>query len=185
MRGSFRDITDRQLAEQRIHFLTHRDTLTGLPNRALFAELLAQSIQYADSSQGSFALLFLDLDNLKTVNESLGHSFGDRILIEVAKRLQAMLPGRDAIARIGGGEFNIILEIDDSIPIDLTAQHVLDTLAEPYVLDGKNVYVGASIGIALYPSDGRDVEMLQSCAEAALHQAKAQEKAPCVFSRRN
>jgi diguanylate cyclase (GGDEF)-like protein/PAS domain S-box-containing protein len=181
VRGSLRDITDRRLAEQKVHFLTHRDTLTGLPNRALFAELLTQSILYAESSQGSFALLFLDLDNLKTVNESLGHRLGDQLLTEVAGRLQAVLPGRDAIARVGGGEFNIIIEHDESVPIDLTAQRIIDALAAPYLLDGKSVYIGASIGIALYPADGRDAETLRSSAEAALHQAKAQGKGTVSF----
>ena len=122
-----------------------------------------------------FALLSLDLDNFKTINESLGHSLGDQLLIEVGKRLQSLLPDSDAIARIGGDEFNIILEHNENMPwIDLLAQRMIDALGEPFLLDGHSVYVGASIGIALYPADGTAVETLQSNADAALHQAKAQ-----------
>jgi diguanylate cyclase (GGDEF)-like protein/PAS domain S-box-containing protein len=183
-RGSLRDITDLQSAEQRVQFLTHRDPLTGLPNRVWFAELLAHTIQHAERSQGQFALLYFDLDNFKTINESLGHSQGDRLLVEASRRLLALLPDQDAIARIGGDEFNVILDRTEGMPgVDLVAQRMIDALAEPFMLDGASVYVGASVGIALYPSDGRDAETLQSCADAALHQAKLQGRGVlCLFS---
>ena len=173
LRGSYCDITQRRHAEQELDFFTHRDPLTGLPNRALFAEFLARAIQQAEHADAEFSLLFIDLDNFKTINESLGHSAGDRLLIEVAKRLRDLLPGVDAIARIGGDEFNIIVERDPNGPgVDLVAQRMIDALSEPYTLDVNNVYVGASVGIALYPADGRDAETLQSNADAALHRAK-------------
>jgi diguanylate cyclase (GGDEF)-like protein/PAS domain S-box-containing protein len=173
LRGSYFDITQRRHAEQKLDFFTHRDPLTGLPNRALFAEFLAKAIQQAEHEQGEFSLLFIDLDNFKTINESLGHTAGDRLLVEVATRLRDLLPGVDAIARIGGDEFNIIIERDPHGPgIDLVAQRMIDTLSRPYTIDHNNVYIGASVGIAQYPVDGRDSEALQSNADAALHQAK-------------
>jgi len=174
-RGSHRDVTERLVTEQKLNYITYRDPLTGLPNRILFGELLAHAISHAEHSQSQFALLLLDLDHFKTVNESLGHNQGDLVLIEVAKRLQALLPESNAIARIGADEFNIILDHSEEMPwIDLMAQRMIDALAQPFVLDGNSIYIGASIGIALYPADGSNAETLQSNADAALHQAKAQ-----------
>jgi diguanylate cyclase (GGDEF)-like protein/PAS domain S-box-containing protein len=174
-RGSHRDISQRRYAEERLDFFTHRDPLTGLPNRALFRELLGHTLQYAERDQTQFALLFIDLDNFTKINESLGHSLGDQLLIEAGKRLKELLPDIDAIARIGGDEFNIILNHSEGMPwIDLVAQRMIEALAQPFELDGTSVYIGASIGIALYPNDGYDAETLQSNADAALHQAKAQ-----------
>ena len=172
-RGSYTNITQRRQAEQRLDFFTHRDPLTGLSNRALFGELLLHAVKQAQHNQSEFALLFINLDNFKTINESLGHRAGDRLLVEVARRLRDLLPGIDAIARVGGDEFNIVLERAANAPgIDLLAQRIIDILSSPYHLDGNHAYVGASVGIALYPADGIDVETLQSSADAALHQAK-------------
>lgn len=163
-----------QVSEEKYRILAHRDPLTGLPNRVLLAELLAHAIQHSERTHTQFALLSLDLDNFKTINESLGHSQGDQLLIEVGKRLQRLLPDSDAIARTGGDEFEIILEHKENMPwVDLLAQRMIDALGDPFMLDGHSVYVGASIGIALYPADGTSVETLQSNADAALHQAKA------------
>jgi diguanylate cyclase (GGDEF)-like protein/PAS domain S-box-containing protein len=182
-RGSNRDITERRHAEQKLDFFAHRDPLTGLPNRALFRELLTHAIQQAEHDQVEFALLFLDLDNFKTVNESLGHSVGDRLLVDVAKRLRALLPEVDAMARIGGDEFNIIVERNHELPgIDLLAKRIIEALTEPFELDGHRIVVGASIGIALYPADGRDAETLQSNADSALYQAKTQGRGTLCFS---
>ena len=163
-----------QVSEEKYRVLAHRDPLTGLPNRVLFVELLEHAILHAERNETEFALLYIDLDKFATINESLGHRLGDQLLIEVGHRLQRMLPESDAIARIGGDEFNVILERSNGMAIDLMAQHMIDALAEPFVLDGENVYVGASIGIALYPGDGRTAEALQSNVDAALHQAKEQ-----------
>ncbi|CAA7625755.1 Response regulator receiver modulated diguanylate cyclase/phosphodiesterase with PAS/PAC sensor(S) [Candidatus Terasakiella magnetica] len=182
LRGSFCDITQRRYAEQRLEFFAHRDPLTGLPNRALFAELLAHAIQQAEHDRSEFSLLSVDLDNFKIINESLGHGAGDRLLIEVAKRLQEVLPGTDGIARIGGDEFNIIAERTANGPgVDLVAQRMVDALSLPYQLDGDTVYVGARVGIVLYPADGRDAETLQRNADTALHQAKAQGRGSLRF----
>ncbi len=174
LRGSFCDISKRRHIEQKLDFFVHRDPLTGLPNRALFAEFLVHAIRQADHTQSEFSLLIVDLDNFKTINDSLGHSAGDRLLVEAANRLRNLLPGVEAIARIGGDQFNIIVEHEANIPgVDLIAQRVIDALSKSYLLDGDSVYIGARVGIALYPADGRDAETLQSNADAALHQAKA------------
>ena len=174
LRGSYSNITQRRHAEQERDFFTHRDPLTGLSNRALFGQLLVQAAKQAEHNGSEFSLLFINLDNFKTINESLGHSAGDSMLLEAASRLRALLPGVDAIARVGGDEFTVVLEREDGAPgIDLLAQRVIDALSLPYQLDGAHVYVGASVGIAQYPADGRDMGTLQSSAAAALNQAKA------------
>ncbi|MFZ2306319.1 MAG: EAL domain-containing protein [Rhodoferax sp.] len=172
-RGSHRDISQRRDAEQRLDFFINRDPLTGLPNRALFREVLGQTLQRAEREQTQFALLFIDLDNFKTINESLGHSLGDQLLVEASKRLKELLPDVNTLARVGGDEFYIVFSHSEGMPwIDLIAQRMIDALARPFALNGNSVYVGASAGIALYPNDGKDAETLQSHADAALHQAK-------------
>ena len=164
-----------RVSEEKYRTLVHRDSLTGLPNRVLFAELLQHAVRNADRSQVPFALLLLDLDNFTTINESLGHSIGDQLLIEVARRLGSLLPEGDTLARVGGDEFDLLLELREGTPSsDLRAQQMLDALSMPFNVAGKTIYANASIGIALYPGDGHDAETLQSNANAALHQAKVQ-----------
>lgn len=172
-----------QVIEEKCQTLAHRDSLTDLPNRVLFVELLEHSILHAERTRQRFALLALDLDNFKTINESLGHRLGDQLLIEVSWRLQKLLPESEAIARIGGDEFGVILDYNKRMPIDLIAQRIIDALAEPFQLDGRQVYIGVSIGIALFPADGGNAETLRSNVDAALHQAKAQGRGIlCFFS---
>ena len=181
-RGSHRDISKRRYAEEMLDFFINRDPLTGLPNRVLFRELLGHTLQSAERNQTQFALLSIDLDNFKTINESLGHSVGDRLLVEAGGRLNTLLPDIDAIARIGGDEFNVILDQVRDVPsVVLMAQRIIDVLGTPFDLEGKSVYVGASIGIALYPTDGNNAEALQSNADAALHQAKTQGRGMARF----
>ncbi|EIC19860.1 GGDEF/EAL domain-containing response regulator [Thiorhodovibrio frisius] len=173
-RGSNADVTERYLAEQRADDLAHRDTLTGLPNRTLFAELLEHAINQARHGRGRFALLLVDIDRFKTINESLGHSLGDELLATIARRLLEQGPEVEAIARIGSDEFSLIVDLPATEPsgIDLLAQRLLESLCRPCALSGQEVYTSASIGIALYPTDGEDAETLLSHANAALHGAK-------------
>ncbi|WPL16353.1 Cyclic di-GMP phosphodiesterase Gmr [Thiorhodovibrio winogradskyi] len=173
-RGSNADVTERHHAEQRADDLAHRDPLTGLPNRTLFAELLEHAIGQARHGRGRFALLLVDIDRFKTINESLGHSLGDQLLATIAKRLIEQGPEAEAIARIGSDEFTMIIELPATEPsgIDLFAQRLLDSLCRPCTLSGQDVYTSASIGIALYPTDGADTETLLRHANAALHGAK-------------
>jgi diguanylate cyclase (GGDEF)-like protein len=162
-----------QVSEEKYRTLVHRDPLTGLPNRMLFAELLQHAVRNAERNHSAFALLLLDLDNFTTINESLGHSIGDQLLIEVARRLGTLVPDGDTLARVGGDEFDALIELHEGAPSsDLRARQMLDALSQPFSIAGKTIYANASIGIALYPSDGEDAETLQSNANAALHQAK-------------
>ncbi|RJX32035.1 MAG: EAL domain-containing protein [Oxalobacter sp.] len=182
LRGSYCDISARHFAEEKLDFFTHRDPLTHLPNRTLFAEFLSRAIQQAEHGQSEFFLLNINIDNFKTINESFGHSAGDKLLIEVAQRLRDLLHGVDAIARIAADEFNIIVERDrNGLGVDLVAQRIIDSLSIPYILDGSTVYVGASVGIALYPVDGLNAETLLSSANAAVHQAKLQGRGALRF----
>lgn len=172
-----------RVSEEKYRVLSHRDPLTGLANRVLFAEMLDHAILHAERRGGEFALLHVDLDGFATINESLGHHLGDRLLHDFGRRLQVLLPEPDSIARTGGDEFNIIIERTGDAPIDLLAQRLIDALAEPFLLNGQNIYAGASIGVALYPSDGTHAEALQSNAEAAVHQAKTLGRGTlCFFS---
>ena len=171
----FSDLSQLKRTEQKLDFLVHRDPLTELPNRVLFHELLFHAIQQSEQSHTRFALLFLDLVNFKMINESLGPSLGDKLLIEVANRLRELLPNVNAIARVGGDVFNIILEQHEhALGPDLVAKQLIDSFNQPFNVDGHQVYSRVSIGIAQYPEDGLDAETLQSHGDAALHQAKSQ-----------
>ena len=169
----FRDITEKKASEQRIYNLAHYDMLTGLPNRLLFSDRLNHAVSRAQRDDGRLALLFLDLDFFKHVNDSLGHAAGDQLLREVAGRLGHCLREGDTVARLGGDEFIFLLE---GLPTPSAAEHVarkiLDALANPMELCGHDTYVGGSIGISIYPRDGGDGETLVKNADAAMYRAK-------------
>lgn len=166
--GIARDVTERKLAEERIERLAHFDTLTGLPNRVKLEECAARLLQQAQGSGKRLALLFLDLDRFKDINDCLGHSVGDALLVHLARRLHAILQADDVLARLGGDEFIFLLQGDDA----LCVQKILELVAEPFAIGQHELSVSASIGVALYPQDGRDLETLVRCADAALYQAK-------------
>ncbi len=161
-----------EVSEEKYRTLVHRDSLTGLASRMLFGEMLAQETQRAQGGETRFALLFIDLDNFKTVNESLGHAAGDAVLVEAARRVKALLSDNDSLARIGADEFAAL--VDAGGAVDLRAQQLIDALGQPFVIDSKPIFVGASVGIALCPEDGGDTETLLGAASAALNQAKLQ-----------
>ena len=163
-----------ELSEKKYRTLIHRDPLTGLANRMLFGEILAQEAQRARRGEERFALLFVDLDNFKTVNESLGHAAGDALLLESARRLRAITANADNLARIGADEFAVLVGHGDTQPVDLLAQAVIDALGQPFMIDGKPVYASASVGIAQHPEDGDNIEALLAAASAALNQARLQ-----------
>lgn len=175
----------RRQAEERIRQLAYFDEVTSLPNRAFFKERLSQAIGLARRNNHSLALMFLDLDNFKRVNDTLGHSIGDLLLIEVAKRLVLSLRASDCIAvghpvkadeslaRFGGDEFTLLLpEIRTSQDAGLVAQRILNALAQPVNLAGHDIIVSGSIGIAVYPEDGQDAEALLKNADMAMYFAK-------------
>ena len=172
-RGTGADITARKRAEERIQYLATRDALTGLPNRALLADRTGQAILAAARTRGSLALLFLDLDRFKLVNDSLGHAAGDALLRAVAERLGATLRRDDTLARLGGDEFVLLWNgLKDSGDAATLAQRALAILARPFTIEGRALSVTASIGISVYPGDGRDFGELLKNADAATNYAK-------------
>jgi len=172
-RGTGRDITVQKQVEEQIRHMAHHDALTQLPNRALLYDRIGQAVAQAQRNREALALLFIDLDRFKTVNDSLGHPVGDRLLKAVGERLMACTRGSDTIARIGGDEF-VVLLADLNQPEDArhVAQKVLDSLSEPLMIDGHELKVTPSIGICAYPHDGEDVETLMRNADTAMYYAK-------------
>jgi diguanylate cyclase (GGDEF)-like protein/PAS domain S-box-containing protein len=170
-RGTAADVTPRKQAEARIEYLATRDALTGLPNRILLADRGSQAILQAARSRSQLALLCVDLDRFKLVNDSFGHQAADGLLREVAERLENMLRG-DTLARMGGDEFVVLMNIRNAEQAAGHAQRLLDLLARPFIVDGRTVSVGASIGVSIYPNDGRDLPDLLKAADAAMYHAK-------------
>ncbi|MDP2833127.1 MAG: PAS domain S-box protein [Pseudomonadota bacterium] len=172
----FADITHLKESEARLEHLAHFDVLTDLPNRLLFTSRLEHAVEQARRHGQHIALLFLDLDRFKTVNDSLGHPAGDELLIAVAQRIRTRLRDEDTLARLGGDEFVILLEQLDAAPMAaIVAQDLLLVLAAPIQLSGGHeVFIGASIGISLFPDDADNAMRLVSSADAALYQAKEQ-----------
>lgn len=168
-----RDITERRRIEERIRYLAQHDALTGLPNRVLFRDRIGQAIVQARRHQQLLAVLFLDLDGFKHINDSLGHQIGDHLLRMTARRLQRCLREGDTIARLGGDEFVMCLsglsEGNGAMPV---AAKILEALREPFYVEQHELHVSGSIGISIYPSDGDDAELLMRAADTAMYHAK-------------
>jgi len=172
-RGVGKDITARKQAEEAVKHLAHFDTLTGLPNRTMFMERLAQDMANARRSALPVALMLLDLDHFKGINDTMGHDQGDRLLVQAAQRIKTCLSAGDAVARLGGDEFIIILrDVLDVQPIERLAEKVLDALGAPFTLDAGTGFVSASVGIALYPRDAETIDELLKAADQAMYSAK-------------
>jgi diguanylate cyclase (GGDEF)-like protein/PAS domain S-box-containing protein len=171
--GVTEDITERKRAEERIEHLAHFDGLTDLPNRSAFTARLAAAIADANKDGGSFALLFLDLDRFKEVNDVFGHAAGDCLLMEVAKRLEAAAEGA-FVARLGGDEFTLIVEGPQPTMAAALTDRVIAMLAEEIVVENQRLQTGVSVGVAIFPADGTDTATLLGNADAALYRAKAQ-----------
>ena len=169
----FHDVSfKRNLMKELAHQAQH-DALTGLPNRYLFNEYLKQALARAKRKQGKLAVLFLDLDRFKLVNDTMGHNLGDRLLYHIAERIRQSLREEDTIARQGGDEFLVLLpEIADDLEAVSVAERILGVFIQPIILDGNEVYMSTSIGISLYPSDGTDLETLVKQADTAMYHAK-------------
>jgi diguanylate cyclase (GGDEF)-like protein/PAS domain S-box-containing protein len=171
--GVFSDITKRKAAEEQMLFLAHHDGLTSLPNRGLFSERLNHAVARAHRTQDKMAVMFMDIDNFKQVNDSLGHHTGDQLLQVVAQRLTACVREGDTVARLGGDEFTVILEsISRSDDASLIAQKIIHALTQPMLLDGQELAVTASVGISLYPHDSQQPDELIKYADAAMYAAK-------------
>ncbi len=172
-RGTGADITARKQAEERIQHLATRDALTGLPNRALLADRAGQAVLAAARSRGQLAVLLLDLDRFKLVNDSLGHQAGDALLRAVAERLQNTLRREDTLARLGGDEFVLLWDgLKSAQEAALVAQRIQCILQRPFTIEGRTLNVTASIGIGIYPLDGRDFSGLLKSADTAMYHAK-------------
>jgi diguanylate cyclase (GGDEF)-like protein/PAS domain S-box-containing protein len=171
--GITRDITDRKRAEKKIAHLAHYDYLTDLPNRALFLDVLNHSISLAKRNKHKAAVLFLDLDGFKKINDAHGHDAGDLLLKEVARRLKATIRESDAVARVGGDEFIIVLDnIGSKENAALVANKINVALLVPFAINGQPSHVGGSIGISIFPKDSRDPEQLIKQADEAMYLAK-------------
>ncbi|HEY0159961.1 MAG TPA: EAL domain-containing protein [Thermoanaerobaculia bacterium] len=170
---NYRDVTERKLAEETLQHLAYRDTLTDLPNRFLFHDRLHHAIDRARRRGGGFAVMYIDLDRFKVVNDTLGHTVGDRLLQVVALRLRDHLRADDTIARLGGDEFAVILpEIERAEDAGSVARKLIAALRSPIRVEGHDLYVTGSAGISIYPSDGTDVVTLIKHADAALYRSK-------------
>ncbi|CCQ75056.1 bifunctional diguanylate cyclase/phosphodiesterase [Magnetospira sp. QH-2] len=180
--GIFSDITEKKDNENRIQRLAHYDVLTDLPNRLLYTDRLAHALDRARRTNGLLALLFIDLDRFKNVNDSLGHQMGDLMLQTLAARLSNCLRDSDTVARLGGDEFTVIIEdVDTPEEVGITANKILAALRRPVDLRGQEAVVGASIGISLYPRDGTTAEELVKHADTAMYQAKDKGRDRTVF----
>ncbi|MGQ0709898.1 MAG: bifunctional diguanylate cyclase/phosphodiesterase [Rhodoferax sp.] len=167
-----RDITESRLAQEHIRQLAHYDALTGLPNRSLLADRCGTALSAAQRHHQPVALLFLDLDHFKHVNDSLGHRVGDQLLQQLARRIQAALREQDTVSRVGGDEFVIVLPDTPATGAAHVAQKLLNTCDSAFVVEGRELNVTPSMGVAMFPEDGTDFDTLSRCADAAMYHAK-------------
>ena len=173
VRGAIQDITQRKQAEQTILKQANYDALTNLPNRNLFDEQLSHHIAYCERSHERFVLLFFDLDQFKSINDSLGHHVGDELLIAVAERLGLSVRKSDFFSRRSGDEFTLLItQIDSYIAAEQVAKGILDKFANPFIIQGKEIYTSASIGLTIYPDDGESASQLLKNADQAMYAAK-------------
>jgi len=170
---SFRNVTQRVSLEQELQFQANHDVLTGLPNRSSLLKWIKQSIAESKSKKTKFAVLFLDLDRFKLINDSLNHEAGDKVLCVVAKRLRNVIRKKDILVRLGGDEFVVIINnIKDSQNIDKIADKLLSTFKEPFFIDKHEIRLSTSIGVSVYPSDGKNIDTLLRNADSAMYRAK-------------
>ncbi|MBY0574382.1 MAG: EAL domain-containing protein [Undibacterium sp.] len=179
--GFFKDRTENYNAKKKIQEMAFSDSLTGLPNRLLLEERINQAISHAQRDNSQFALLFLDLDNFKHINDSLGHPFGDRVLLEVTRRLKNSIRQVDTAARLGGDEFVLLLHQADVVGAEICARRVLADIGVPFSLDGIGFSVTCSIGISLYPTDGLQMDDLIKNADSAMYHVKGRGRADFRF----
>ncbi len=173
----FADITTKKQTEEQLEKLAYYDPLTELPNRMYFHEQLRKTISISGRREDKTAVLFLDLDRFKYVNDTLGHSAGDALLVKVAERLQWLTRESDTVSRLGGDEFTIILRgLDRTDQVASIAQNVVDALAQPFEVVGAVVHIGASVGVSVFPDDGSDADTLIKNADLAMYQAKERGK---------
>ncbi|MGE5546955.1 MAG: putative bifunctional diguanylate cyclase/phosphodiesterase [Solirubrobacterales bacterium] len=178
----FSDITARKVDEERVRRQANYDALTGLPNRALFLDRLAQTVRQAERAEQMVGLMFIDLDGFKLVNDTLGHDMGDLLLQEAANRLAHCVRAGDTVARLGGDEFTVLMpNLGDYRNAPAVAGRILEALRKPFELAGREAFVSGSIGITVFPDDARDAATMLKNADAAMYRAKEQGKANFQF----
>ena len=171
--GITEDITERKRSEERLIYLAHYDHLSGLPNRALFQDRLAQGLAQSEREHWITAVMFIDLDRFKVINDTLGHAAGDKLVMAVARRLSHTVRSGDTVSRLGGDEFALILQnLGKGPDAAVVAQKVLEVLSEPFDIEGHEIFVTASIGITIYPTDSYVPEALLKNADSAMYRAK-------------
>lgn len=171
----FSDISKKKQAEELIWRQANYDALTGLPNRRMFRDRLEQELKKTHRSEQEMALLFIDLDRFKEVNDTLGHHIGDDLLIEAARRIEGCVRESDTVARLGGDEFTVIIsQLSGSEHVEEIASTILGSLLDPFYLDDEKIHISASIGITLYPADGVEIDQLLKNADQAMYVAKQQ-----------
>lgn len=168
----FSDISSLKESQERVEYLASHDALTGLPNRSLFHDRLDQAMAQARRDQGVVALLFMDLDNFKNINDTLGHDVGDELLVSIAQRLQGLMREVDTVARLGGDEFTMVLPATDYMGAERVAERLIEAVRQPVRVRHKDLFVSASIGLAFYPDDGADRTSLIKAADTAMYRAK-------------
>ncbi|MDR3371347.1 EAL domain-containing protein [Rhodoferax sp.] len=171
--GFFRDLTEEHEAQKRIEQLAYNDVLTGLPNRLLLSQRAEFALRVAERNNGECGVFFIDLDRFKNINDSMGHTFGDRVLVDVAQRLKGCLRETDTLCRLGGDEFVIFLQEIDARGAEVLAQRILEALGQTLHIDDMQFSIGCSIGISLYPEDGKSLDTLIKCADTAMYLVKA------------
>ena len=172
LEGILLDISERKRLEQEIAFKAYHDPLTGLPNRTLFLDRLEVALAQARRARSSLAVLFLDLDDMKSINDTFGHTTGDRVLSAVGERLVQTVRGGDTVARVGGDEFLVLLSGNDETEAEAVARKILERLSEPLTIDRDELYLTPSIGVALFPGDGENAETLIRHADGAMYRVK-------------
>jgi len=178
-----KDLSEKLAAQQRIEQLAYTDALTGLPNRLTLTERVGHAIRLAQRSGLGFAVLFLDLDRFKSINDSLGHLFGDKVLIEIASRLKHCLRQTDTLCRLGGDEFVVHLHETDAVGAEISAQRLIDAMVRPIEIDEMHFNLSCSLGIALYPDDGDTLDELIRHADTAMYEVKGRGKGHYRFYR--
>ncbi len=178
-----KDLSEKLAAQQRIEQLAYSDVLTGLPNRLMLTERVNHALRLAERNGCGFAVMFLDLDRFKSINDSLGHLFGDKVLIEISNRLKHCLRQTDTLSRLGGDEFVIHLHDADTVGAEITAQRIIDALSRPVQIDNMSFTLSCSVGIAMYPNDGQTLDELIRHADTAMYQVKERGKGHYRFYR--